>query len=121
MSLCNNNHDTGTEVYIAVLQKAIHARFAVVYRQWKETNVDKRSNVALRTFIRLSKKAKAGDSTTAGKKKKNTGGSTSGKKKKAATCSINSEEAKLNIGRNVKILHGGTEETEEIKEYLVSQ
>ena len=74
MSLCNNNHDMGKEVYTAVLQKAIHARFAVVYRQWKETNVDKHSNVALRTFIRLSKK----------------------EKKKAATCSINSEEAKLN-------------------------
>ena len=96
MSLCNNNHDTGKEVYTAVLQKAMHARFAVVYRQWKENNVDKRSNVALRTFIRLTKKEKAGDSTTAGKKRKNTGGSTSGKKKKAATCSINSEEAKLN-------------------------
>jgi hypothetical protein len=40
MSLCNNNHDMGKEVYTAVLQKAIHARFAVVYRQWKETNVD---------------------------------------------------------------------------------
>ena len=30
----------GKEVYTAVLQKAIHACFAVVYRQWKETNVD---------------------------------------------------------------------------------
>ena len=96
MSLCNNNHDAGKEVYTAVLQKAMHARFAVVFRQWKETNVDKRSNVALRTFIRLTKKEKAGDSTTAGKKRKNTGGSTSGKKKKAATCSITPEEAKLN-------------------------
>ena len=38
-----NNHDTGKEVYIAVLRKSIHACFAVVYRQLKETNVDKRS------------------------------------------------------------------------------
>ena len=121
MSLCNNNHDTGKEVYIAVLRKSIHACFAVVYRQWKETNVDKRSNVALRTFIRLTKKEKAGDSTTAGKKRKNTGGSTSGKKKKAATCSINSDEAKLNRKKRKDYMAEHRRDREEIKEYLVSQ
>ena len=70
ISLCDlNSQSDATEVYDTILSKAIHARFAVVFRHWKEANVKKHGQVAFRTGLKArSKKAKAEASATAPKK-----------------------------------------------------
>ena len=70
ISLCDmNSKSAAAEVYDTILSKAIHARFAVVFRHWKEANVKKHGQVAFRTGLKArSKKAKAEASATAPKK-----------------------------------------------------
>jgi len=61
ISLCDmNSQSAAAEVYNTILSKAIHARFAVVFRHWKEANVKKHGQVAFRTGLKArSKKANA--------------------------------------------------------------
>ena len=51
--LCQNNA-VANKVYDVFLSKTIHARFAVVFRRWKEKNVkSKHGKVALRTALKV--------------------------------------------------------------------
>ncbi len=50
------------KVYLIFLSKAIHARFAVVLRRWKEKNIKKHGQVAFRTGLK-AQNGKRSDST----------------------------------------------------------
>jgi len=68
ISLCDlNSRSDAAEVYDTILSKAIHARFAVVFRHWKEANVKKHGQVAFRTGLKARSK-KAETRATAPKK-----------------------------------------------------
>ncbi|KAL7549977.1 hypothetical protein ACHAWF_014997 [Thalassiosira exigua] len=56
-------------VFTVVVRKAVHARFAVVFRRWKEANVKKNGQLALRTKLKAQSSAgsKAGTKATPGK------------------------------------------------------
>ena len=48
------NNAVANKVYDVFLSKTIHARFAVVFRRWKEKNVkSKHGKVALRTALKV--------------------------------------------------------------------
>ena len=49
-NLCSKS--IASEVYSVVLTKTVHARFAVVFRFWKEQHVKKNGNVALRVKLK---------------------------------------------------------------------
>ena len=64
ISLCSkhshtNNIKAMNNVYNMFVPKAIHARFAVVFRQWKEKNCSKLGDVALRTKLKAGTKKDA--------------------------------------------------------------
>ena len=64
-SLCS---DTASVVYDMVLRKTVHARFAVVFRHWKEANVKRNGQVAFRTLLKAQSAAKS-ESSKVGKRK----------------------------------------------------
>lgn len=53
------NVETMNDVYDMIVPKAIHARFAVVFRRWKEKNCSKLGDVALRTKLKAGSKKKS--------------------------------------------------------------
>mmetsp|Transcript_4000 Transcript_4000/g.8864 ORF Transcript_4000/g.8864 Transcript_4000/m.8864 type:complete len:165 (-) Transcript_4000:188-682(-) len=44
--------DVVSQVYDTIVSKTVHARFAVVFRQWKEANVKRNGQVAFRTKLK---------------------------------------------------------------------
>ena len=65
LSICEKKSlstaSTAKSVYDKMLTKTIHARFAVVFRQWKERNVEKKNQVAFRTKLKAQGGKSSGD------------------------------------------------------------
>ena len=67
-----------SDVYDVFLRKTIHARFAVVWRHWKEANIKKNGQVAFRTKLKeqsgIKRKAECGEASAELSKKMRQGG-----------------------------------------------